>query len=377
MATEAPALPARIEAPLAEREPIMDRINPRTLDLLEKSRFKGLSNAELGMALELAAHYDLDPFAGEIWATRSQGRNGAEGQLLIMVGRDGLRKVVMRNGLDMDGDVVRQKDSFAVKRSADRTRTVEHSWEGDAERRGPIVGAWAEVWDRSGKQRGFFFAPMHEYRPTSEKKLQYSPWGSQESVMILAAAERQAARQSTPLSGLLMEGEMDLNDERAGGAIDASTVEDDVALQAVIDSLDVPEELRDRAYAAVKTANEVTPNTMPAMKLQMLVSGKDEAGILAEVEELERVTAEHVKRREAAAARELLREEEAEDVTDAEVVEEDPERAAVTRDQINALENTIADIEAALEDPDVPERDALQDKLNEAELKLRELHGTE
>lgn len=378
MATEAPpALPARREdVDLVARKPIIDNMDPRYLELIQKSRFKGLTTIETGYALELAAHYQLDPFAEEIWATRSEGRDGKEGQLLIMVGRDGLRKVVMRNGLEMDGDVVRQKDAFVVTRAADRTRTVEHRWEGGAEERGPIIGAWAETWDtRTGKQRGFFFAPMKEYVPKSEKKLQYSPWGSQESVMILAAAERQSARQATPLSGLLMEGEMDLNDERA---IDASTAEDDAAVQAVIDSVDAPEGLRDRLYEAVVEGNRLAPNSYPAMKVQMLVADKDEEGLLAEVEEMERLNAEHRERRARREEAEAEAAAEESEVTDAEVVEE-PTEGGVTEKEARAevLRHAIADLEAALDEEGLGEleRSEYQEKLKAAAKELDELTG--
>lgn len=184
-------------------------------NLLKQTFAKGVTDeAAIYAALEVAAKYDLDPLAkGEIWCTQDK-----RGDVLLMVGRDGLRKIAQRAGLDIDCDVVRANDTFRVTRAADRSRAIEHEYSlgGDTER-GEILGAWAEVWDReTGAQRGYYFAPLVEWKPTHPAKLQYSPWGTQESVMILAAAERQALRQATPLSGLLTEGEMDLNDEQYG-----------------------------------------------------------------------------------------------------------------------------------------------------------------
>lgn len=199
---------------LAERElgtlaqkPAIDLINERQLKLLQARSAKGCSFEEVAQFLELCVAYGLDPYAGEAWCSKGRGRDGGEGKLLIMVGRDGLRKIALRNGLEFDGDVVREHDSFKVTRNAKRERVIEHEYEGGEEQRGPIVGAWAESYDQAGTQRGYFFAHLREYRPTNEKQLQYSPWGAQESVMILAAAERQALRQATPLGGLLVEGE--------------------------------------------------------------------------------------------------------------------------------------------------------------------------
>jgi hypothetical protein len=365
---------------LDQRQPVMDRINPRMLELLRKSRMGNLNGAETGMALELAVQYRLDPFAGEIWATKSQGRDGAEGKLLIMVGRDGLRKVVTRNGLQMDGDVVREKDEFRVTRRGDRTRLVEHSWEGSAEDRGAIVGAWAEVWDADGNQRGFFFAPLDEYKPTNAKKLQYSPWGSQLSVMILAAAERQAARQATPLSGLLVEGEMDLNEERAAGnAAEA----DDATIQAIIDSLDASEELRDELYEAVKAANETAPGSWYPGKLQVQLAGRSEEQLREDVAYIRR-EAEELAERRARAAETAEEPGKEGNIQDAQVVpEEEPGEAPPTGehrinedDELEMLRSTIVDLEAALDDAEEGlERDELQEKLKRAEKRRAELEG--
>lgn len=197
------------------RTPIIDRVDSRTLTLIKAQVAKNCTDAEVGYFLELAAHYDLDPFAREIWCAKDD-KPGS--RVLIMVGRDGLRKIAQREGLVIDGDVVRKNDTLHVSRGPDGSRTVEHAWSGPADR-GEIIGAWCEVRERPivirgpmgnvrtalGQGRGFFYAPLSEYKPSNVS--QYSPWAKQTSVMILAAAERQALRQATPLSGLLAEGE--------------------------------------------------------------------------------------------------------------------------------------------------------------------------
>ena len=187
-----------------------DSIDKRRLDLIRKTVAKGATDAELASFLELAAKYDLDPFAHEVWCAISQ-RDGGSRNVLIRVGRAGLRKIAQRQGLRIDGDVVRANDQFKVTRNPDRTRTITHTYsEGlpDASKgRGSIIGAWAEVWHEDGSQRGYFYAPIGEYKPTNPNKLKYSPWGSQESTMILAAAERQAIAMATPLGGLHVESE--------------------------------------------------------------------------------------------------------------------------------------------------------------------------
>lgn len=204
----APAAPVNTElaAPLAE-----SRMDQARYDLIRAVAARGVEDAaQIAAFIELAAKYDLDPLAREVWCA-----DGGNGRTLVMVGRDGLRKIAHRQGLAMDCDVVREGDSFLVVRGTDRSRVIEHKYSGGE--RGEIVGAWAEVFDpETGRQLGYYYAPLHEWMPTSEGKLKHSPWGSQTSVMILAAAERQALRQATPLGGLLAEGELDRGQELAG-----------------------------------------------------------------------------------------------------------------------------------------------------------------
>jgi hypothetical protein len=211
-----------------QRLPIIDRIDPRQLDLIKRTvaiaeGAQAITNAELGHFLELCAVYGLDPFAREAWIAKSKS-----GKLLIMVGRDGLRKVVDRNGLKMRGATIYAKDHFEVAHvdsPADATpgeweahgsepfHRVAHRQKGIGAERGAVVGAWARVVERrTGAERGYFDAPLSEYLPANVS--QYSPWSKQVSTMMLGAVERQAARQATPLGGLLAAGE----DESANAA---------------------------------------------------------------------------------------------------------------------------------------------------------------
>lgn len=182
-------------------EPIVSSVNEETVKLIASQVAPSCTRGELGHFLELCAHYDLDPFAHEAWCAKSKN-----GRLLIMVGRDGLRKIAQRNGLHVDGDVVRENDVLTVCRTPDGNRTISHSY-GNPRDRGEVIGAWAEVREGgpTGRPMGYFYAPVDEYKPTSNHD--YSPWQKQLGVMILAAAERQAIRQATPLGGLLAVGE--------------------------------------------------------------------------------------------------------------------------------------------------------------------------
>lgn len=195
-----------------KRKPIIDTIEPRTLALIQSTIAPNCTPAEVGHFLELCAHYGLDPFAKEAWCAKAK----KDGKLLIMVGRDGLRKIGQRNGLHIDGDVVRAKDEFTICRTPDGNRTVTHSY-GNPAQRGDVIGAWAEcrMGGPLGKPMGYFYAPLSEYMPKGASD--YSPWSKQVGVMILAAAERQAIRQATPLSGLLAIGEDEVINGNAAG----------------------------------------------------------------------------------------------------------------------------------------------------------------
>lgn len=195
------------------RPPIFDSIDARKLALIKAQIAPGCTDGEVGHFLELCAHYELDAFAREAWCAKSK-----TGKLLIMVGRDGLRKIGQRNGLHIDGDVVRAKDEFTICRTPDGNRTVAHSY-GNPAQRGEIIGAWAEcrMGGPMGKPMGYFYAPLEEYLPKGASD--YSPWSKQVGVMILAAAERQAIRQATPLGGLLAVGEDELVDENTRPAL--------------------------------------------------------------------------------------------------------------------------------------------------------------
>ncbi|MGH2875331.1 MAG: recombinase RecT, partial [Solirubrobacteraceae bacterium] len=127
-----------------QRPPVVNTIDEKTLALIASQIAPGCSRGEIGHFLELCAHYDLDPFAKEAWCAKGRGSDNA--RLLIMVGRDGLRKIAQRQGLEIDGDVVRERDTFTVTRNADRSRSIEHAYaETHAERQAtPLGGLLAE-----------------------------------------------------------------------------------------------------------------------------------------------------------------------------------------------------------------------------------------
>jgi phage recombination protein Bet len=289
MTTTALDTPVDLAAPLAVKD-----IDAERFKLVKETVAQKASSAEVAMFLELATKYHLDPFAKEIWCAKSAGRDGGEGRLLIMVGRDGLRKIAQRNGIHIDGDVVRQNDEMTVVRTPNGDRTVAHSYTPTGDR-GDIIGAWAECREGGplGRPLGYFYAPLEEYRPTNENKLKHSPWGAQVSVMILAAAERQALRQATPLSGLLVGysadvpgSEADLNLEIARG----EQFEQGDLDEAI--SANVPATLQGRAAELIDEMNSLAPNSWSASKIEMTFKLKGPEGATVELGHIERAIEE-------------------------------------------------------------------------------------
>lgn len=168
------------------------------INLIKATVAKGASDGQLGMFLELCARYQLDPFAKQIWCANMGGG------FTIMVSRDGLLALADRHNdfEGMDGDIVRSEDTF-VKEHGPEGVAIKHVVEdGDIEKRGEIVGAWAVVF-RRGRRPTYFFAPFKQY-----KRGDNTPWGKQTDAMILKVAESMALRKAFTVSGVVGEDEM-------------------------------------------------------------------------------------------------------------------------------------------------------------------------
>lgn len=236
--------------------------DPAQVAVIHDTVAKECSVEELHMFLELAARYNLDPFAREIWAVKMGGQNASGGKVTIMVGRDGFLKIANTNPdyEGMEGDVVHANDIFKVTRDKG-TPVVDHVYEsGPDKSRGEIVGAWAMVY-RKGRKPTYFYAPIEEYRPTSESKLKYSPWGAQESAMILKCAQATALRQAFSISGLAGAEEM------ARQSPDSGVHEPDIEWGE-------DDDLAMRLRALVDRANEVKPGSFYPAAVSLALKGK-------------------------------------------------------------------------------------------------------
>lgn len=171
------------------------------------------TNADTYFLLLISARYGLDPFLREIWAAKMKGKTGDKGGVAILVGRDGLLSIAERHRSfrGFRNQAVYENDDFTYdsepRKMPDGSFThVRHSFDVTKDR-GTLLGAWAEVY-RQGRPPVFFWAPLMDYLPTSERKLEYSPWKSMRNVMIEKCALSTALRIGFRITGIYVEDEM-------------------------------------------------------------------------------------------------------------------------------------------------------------------------
>jgi phage recombination protein Bet len=184
------------------------------INLIASTVAEGATRAQLMMFLELAATYNLDPFAREIWCAVPKNQDGSSrtDKVMIMVGRDGFLKIAQRHPdyEGMDADVVYANDKFQVE-SVEGKRLISHSYTQD---RGAPVAAYCVV-HRAGRRPTYFYAAMSDFRPNNPSA--FSQWAKGPSTMILKCAEAGALRRAFSITGIVAEEEM-------GKALEAQAV---------------------------------------------------------------------------------------------------------------------------------------------------------
>ena len=161
------------------------------IDTIKKTVALGANDSELKMFLALAAKYDLDPFARELWFASIGNRN------TIITGRDGYLKIANRNpNFDgMTSDVVCENDKFYKEGN-----NIRHMYA--ATNRGPIIGAYAVVYRKDRNTPAYFFAQFREYNKGN------NVWRQYPSAMIQKVAESCALKRAFSISGLVTEEEI-------------------------------------------------------------------------------------------------------------------------------------------------------------------------
>jgi hypothetical protein len=250
------------------------------VELIRDTVAKDASPAEFAMFLDMAARYELNPLAKEIFCAKMKGKDGGSGRVAIIVGRDGLLKIARRSDEfeGIEGDVVRENDTFSKDSDSILPK---HSYTGHAlppkadgkfpeGSRGAIVGAWAVAYRKDCKPT-YFYAPWSEYVPNADRA-EKTPWGKNESAMILKCAQSLALRLAFSITGVHSEEEM------------AHVLVQEQADVGLIEWGDDPV-LADWLPRLFAAANEVRDEFRPA-KIRMLLSGSDHEQRLAIADEV-------------------------------------------------------------------------------------------
>src|SRR6056297_2975010 len=168
----------------------------KEIETIRRTVAEKANDDEFRMFMHLARSYGLDPFNGEIFFWKVNGKP------TIMTSRDGYLKIADSHQA-YDGivsDVVRSNDVF--KREKD---DIKHEYGAD---RGDIIGAYALVYRSDRRYPVYVFAPFKEYNAGTRV------WANYPSAMILKVAESMALKRAFTVSGLVSREEMDAIQER-------------------------------------------------------------------------------------------------------------------------------------------------------------------
>jgi RecT family protein len=225
-------MPTKTDAPPAEPKTGLDVVKseaagavitasgftPGQVEVVRNLFAKGATDDELAVFLRLAAKYDLDPMAREVWCIcelddkgeRKTDRTGQPRPPMIQASRAGWRKIAQREPscTGIESGAVYSKDSFRRLPEGG----VDHQISLDVDNsnnqdRGKIVGAYALVWRSDWTRPAFAWASWQDYGATQVKDANgkwrtYSPWYKYPSAMIEKQAESMALRQAFPIGAL-------------------------------------------------------------------------------------------------------------------------------------------------------------------------------
>lgn len=386
-------------------------------------------NVALLPYLAWCASLNLSPIAGHVWLIPSKQRipsRDGEGTETVVkyrpaIGRDGLlHKARESKGKPggykgMSFDVVCERDTFEVERSIDPDEppkvlhryaskpTAFDDGEDPTRYRGRVIGAWACCYV-DGEPPTFYYANLREhgkrqqvwaYNPAASKRkpvfidaqgkrtfadtgkplMEWAGAWDYTSTMVLKSAQSYVLRIGLGVTGVVPVDELRDSDQYSRGDGDetpgiAYMNIDDFDFEAIEN-----EELRERLRTAVEAVNDLVPMSWTAAKCEMVFTGRSDAELTAIAEQIEHegdVLAKKVDPpSSAAAASEPEAVGQEEEPPDADVVEDDPEKA----EKIEALRHRAADLQAARDEaePASEEASAYAAELDQVEAELREL----
>lgn len=191
--------------------------DPAKIDVIRNTVAKGADHNELEMFLHLAAQYNLDPLAKEIWFIKrpkkikdrgnwdyKRNKDGSidytGAETVIMTSRDGYVKIAHGNPdfEELNSMEIRENDDFLYNAF---TKEIKHNIGAN---RGKITGAWA-LCKRKGMEPAFIHVDFQEYRDAVGKS---NTWDKYPSAMIRKIAEVIVLKRQFNISGLVTSEEM-------------------------------------------------------------------------------------------------------------------------------------------------------------------------
>ena len=154
------------------------------------------TDSELFMFLKVANNYGLDPFLGEIYFVKTK-----DGKSSVMSGRDGYRKIAMREPAYKVhySDYVCANDEFKVTRKFGKLVDLEHTY--SHKDRGNLVGAYC-VLETDDDHRYFFYAEFNRYNTGK------NAWSTYPNDMIVKVAETRVFKSFANINGIQAEESM-------------------------------------------------------------------------------------------------------------------------------------------------------------------------
>jgi len=190
----------------------------KEIETIRRTVAEKANDDEFRMFMHIAKSYGLDPFNGEIFFWKMNGKP------TIMTSRDGYLKIADSHPA-YDGlvsDVVRANDVF--KRERDN---INHEYGAD---RGDIIGAYALVYRKDRRYPVYAFASFKEYNAGTRV------WAKYPSAMILKVAESMALKRAFTVSGLVSREEMDVIQTRDESANEKSKLNSPDIIQGAVDA---------------------------------------------------------------------------------------------------------------------------------------------
>ena len=154
------------------------------------------TDSELFMFFNVANKYDLDPFMKEIYFVKTK-----DGKSSLMTGRDGYRKIAMREPTYKShySDYVCKNDTFKVIRKMGKVEDVIHEYEHND--RGALVGAYC-ILETTDDRMYFFYAEFNRYNTGQ------NAWSSYPTDMIVKVAETRVFKSFANINGVQAEESM-------------------------------------------------------------------------------------------------------------------------------------------------------------------------